>query len=773
MAIRKFAFTFILLVAFMQSMGQKADITIYFETAKYEIKAPYQQGIDAFLNQLSHDPIEYRWTITGHTDSNGGTLYNDTLSDNRSTEVALFLMEKGVDSTVIFRAGKGLHEPISSNGSSTGRAKNRRVTIFVEKWQNLVFKDLGLEVPFEKFEFDVSKGYTFEFDSCTMVTIPPYAFMDSEGTHTRGKVRLEYREFRDPVDALVAGVPMSFRKNGTIHLFISGGMYELKAFKGDQELHSIPGIYIDVDFCLSDTLRPYDFYKFNHKLESWFKVGPAEDVVQEKKKPVTSASTSSDGSTTAKKTTSSGGSSTKSKSKKRRKRTIKPSRRKISISFSPRKKKKKSKPAKQKTNKEKKDEDDDEDRLVPMRVRLAEYYEYQFKRFRSYSSSLKWTCEDRMNAVLDMVTWSNTGSFMVPYLPPFNDRFDDPKYAGIIHTEMYRPPNLNEIGHISLQGTKKRIKPIGKFTLKTEMPFNDELSVFEGVRFKYIFKKEGLRKKHFTQNWHDIRLTHIKRKRFLLEIKNADETISSKVKIRRAGLKSGAKIYKAYLEKIVGKDALQASFNSQLKFDKVTPSQGQFLWWLAQRYPLDPTKKLLYYEWLEYVNANKADIRTHYSKLVALGKGICADTIPRDTCIYDTIICRDCGEKLTYSADQLILGIYNYDIIEKLYKPVTITANYIDQKGNEILPRQFYLLDKSRRGLIRQHPHKFQLSPVGNNTLVMFSYNRRRTRSYIVREAFFNSIEITDGSHVTFTVEDITKRVKNLSDLKAAIYEEH
>ena len=69
--------------------------------------------------------------VIGHTDSVGPEEYNEQLSLRRATSVKNFLVEQGVDGSIIDVSGKGESMPIASNSTSEGRAQNRRVEINV------------------------------------------------------------------------------------------------------------------------------------------------------------------------------------------------------------------------------------------------------------------------------------------------------------------------------------------------------------------------------------------------------------------------------------------------------------------------------------------------------------------------------------------------------------------------------------------------------------------------------------------------------------------
>ena len=73
-----------------------------------------------------------RIVITGHTDNIEKTLgYNKILSERRATAVKFWLLGAGVNVAKVITQGRGAIEPVASNHSSDGRAKNRRVEIVI------------------------------------------------------------------------------------------------------------------------------------------------------------------------------------------------------------------------------------------------------------------------------------------------------------------------------------------------------------------------------------------------------------------------------------------------------------------------------------------------------------------------------------------------------------------------------------------------------------------------------------------------------------------
>jgi OOP family OmpA-OmpF porin len=71
-------------------------------------------------------------TIEGHTDNTGSDKINDPLSTRRANAVMGFLVKKGIEASRMEAVGYGSKNPVDSNATSKGRAKNRRVDVKVK-----------------------------------------------------------------------------------------------------------------------------------------------------------------------------------------------------------------------------------------------------------------------------------------------------------------------------------------------------------------------------------------------------------------------------------------------------------------------------------------------------------------------------------------------------------------------------------------------------------------------------------------------------------------
>lgn len=100
---------------------------IYFDFGKATIKSQSFSICDEIARTLIENPEVGRVRIEGHTDSVGSDAFNLTLSQQRTDSVRRYLINKGVPADRLEAVGYGETRPISDNGTSVGREKNRRV----------------------------------------------------------------------------------------------------------------------------------------------------------------------------------------------------------------------------------------------------------------------------------------------------------------------------------------------------------------------------------------------------------------------------------------------------------------------------------------------------------------------------------------------------------------------------------------------------------------------------------------------------------------------
>ena len=99
---------------------------IRFDTGKATLK-PESMGIINEITQLMQDHPELKFSIEGHTDSDGNDNSNLALSEERANTVKNTMVELGISTDRLSTKGLGESMPIDTNSTPEGKANNRRV----------------------------------------------------------------------------------------------------------------------------------------------------------------------------------------------------------------------------------------------------------------------------------------------------------------------------------------------------------------------------------------------------------------------------------------------------------------------------------------------------------------------------------------------------------------------------------------------------------------------------------------------------------------------
>ncbi len=104
-----------------------ASARIEFATSSAAIGAGSDPVLDAIAAAAGYCRGSLR--IEGHTDSVGRATANTSLSLRRAEAVRTALIARGVAADRLVAQGVGAADPVASNGSEQGRARNRRIEI--------------------------------------------------------------------------------------------------------------------------------------------------------------------------------------------------------------------------------------------------------------------------------------------------------------------------------------------------------------------------------------------------------------------------------------------------------------------------------------------------------------------------------------------------------------------------------------------------------------------------------------------------------------------
>lgn len=103
---------------------------VFFESGKSILKKDSNEELNKLLTFLQANP-NMSVGIFGHTDATGKKSTNKTLSQKRAEAVATYLLKNGIPTKRLVAKGLGDSRPIASNKTVNGRAKNRRVEVYL------------------------------------------------------------------------------------------------------------------------------------------------------------------------------------------------------------------------------------------------------------------------------------------------------------------------------------------------------------------------------------------------------------------------------------------------------------------------------------------------------------------------------------------------------------------------------------------------------------------------------------------------------------------
>jgi outer membrane protein OmpA-like peptidoglycan-associated protein len=105
-----------------------ADLTFDFDRDAVKGQfVPTLRSTGNILREYDQTTVD----VYGHADSVGSDAYNQDLSERRAMNVASVLIDGGVIRERVLARGYGESRPIASNSTDDGRARNRRVEVYI------------------------------------------------------------------------------------------------------------------------------------------------------------------------------------------------------------------------------------------------------------------------------------------------------------------------------------------------------------------------------------------------------------------------------------------------------------------------------------------------------------------------------------------------------------------------------------------------------------------------------------------------------------------
>lgn len=128
-------------------------------------------------------------------------------------------------------------------------------------------------IPFKEFAVDAEKGDTLFYHTGSIILFPPNAFIDKNGNPIKGNVNVTYREFTDPMDFYLSGIPMNYDSSGKQYTFESSGMCEIIAHKDGLPVFVNPKNKPEIFFATQISSPKHNLYYLDSTQNNWVNKG--------------------------------------------------------------------------------------------------------------------------------------------------------------------------------------------------------------------------------------------------------------------------------------------------------------------------------------------------------------------------------------------------------------------------------------------------------------------------------------------------------------------
>jgi hypothetical protein len=141
----------------------------------------------------------------------------------------------------------------------------------------------NVNIPYTNYKINAANAAKLTLKTGSVINIPKNAFVDAEGKKIQGEVELRFREFHNPVDFFVAGIPMTYDSAGVRYHFESAGMIEIVAFQNNKKINIAPEKSIDIELASKDKDPKHNLYVLDTTKNNWSCLGK-DKIVSTKNK---------------------------------------------------------------------------------------------------------------------------------------------------------------------------------------------------------------------------------------------------------------------------------------------------------------------------------------------------------------------------------------------------------------------------------------------------------------------------------------------------------
>lgn len=214
-------------IAAQTPASAEARTTLLFAVNDFRLDETALSELQRFVAATDRSE-EHEFIITGHTDSDGGTGFNEVLAKHRAASVRERLIALGVAADRIGTKTFGERRPVAANASAEEKQLNRRVEIHFSRQALSSVDDLQRRIGNARTtttRIDPTKAQWVAGLQGSAVRIPGGALRDAAGNPVKGAVEVTVTEALQLADMLAEG--LSTVSDG--QLLITGGMLKVEA----------------------------------------------------------------------------------------------------------------------------------------------------------------------------------------------------------------------------------------------------------------------------------------------------------------------------------------------------------------------------------------------------------------------------------------------------------------------------------------------------------------------------------------------------------------
>ena len=214
---------------------------------------------------LQNSDMEKNWAAM-ETQLNSGTQSNSKdakFNVNKLMKGLIVSAVGGLIASVIFITTKNNNEALVTNN--------------LAEFKSFIKPPMPqLNVPYEKFTYDAEIGDTLFTKNGSIIIFPKNAVLNNKGQIVTGKIEIRTREFNDPLDYYMAGIPMTYDSAGVKYTFISSGMIDIKAYQNNELLFVNPNAKPQLNLVSTNKETNTNLYILDTATGQWINKGRDE-----------------------------------------------------------------------------------------------------------------------------------------------------------------------------------------------------------------------------------------------------------------------------------------------------------------------------------------------------------------------------------------------------------------------------------------------------------------------------------------------------------------